>query len=62
VSAQGTSGLGRFSTPTPGRCSDADLSYERPARFDMISTRMDRGQTIRIVRRDDGWTAWVRTW
>ena len=62
VSADGTERLDRVRTPTPGRCSDADQSYDGPGRFDMISTRIDRGQTVRIVRRGGGWKAWVTTW
>ena len=62
ISASGAESLGRAGTPTPGRCSDADQFYDGPSSFDMISTTMDRGQIVRIVRRSDGWKAWVTTW
>jgi hypothetical protein len=62
LTAAGAKRLGRVGTPTPGRCRDADQSYDDPSSFDMISTTIDRGQVLRIVRRGDGWKARVQTW
>ena len=62
VSALGSERLGRVAAPTPGRCSDADQFYDDPGSFDMISTTIDRGQVLRIVRRGDGWKARAQAW
>jgi hypothetical protein len=62
LSSTGAERLGKVGAPTPGRCSDADQSYGAPSSFDMISTRIDRGQVVRIVRRDGEWKARARTW
>lgn len=62
VSARGVQRLGHVAAPTPGRCSDADQFYDDPSSFDMISTTIDRGQVLRIVRRGDGWKARAQTW
>ena len=62
LAAGGAERLGRVSSPTPGRCSDADQSYDDPGSFDMISTTIDRGQIVRIVRRGDGWKVRATTW
>jgi hypothetical protein len=56
VSASGTSRLGRYAARTPGRCWEAEPGYYLPLHFDMRSTRIDLGQSVRIVRRDSGWT------
>lgn len=62
VSADGTSRLGRFRSPTPGRCGEAELAYDRPVHFQVRSTVMDRGHDLRILRRGDGWTARLTPW
>lgn len=62
VTTGGTVRLGRVSAPTPGRCRDADQSYDDTSGFDMISTRIDRGQVLRVVRRGGSWKASVETW
>lgn len=62
VSAGGTSRLGRYAAPTRGRCSEAEQGYVLPLHFDMRSTRIDSGQSVRIVRRGDGWTVRIRPW
>ena len=55
VSEAGTHRLGRYAARTPGRCSEAEPGYYLPLHFDMRSTRVDRGQSVRIMRRDSGW-------
>ncbi|WP_374455839.1 hypothetical protein [Nocardioides sp.] len=62
VSSGGTERLGRARTPTPGRCREVEQSYDRPTRFDMGSTRMDRGQTMQVVRRGDDWQVRIKEW
>ena len=62
VSSDGTERLGRFPTRTRGRCAGVEQSYDRAAYFDMDSTRTNQGQTVGIVRREDGWTVRVDRW
>ena len=60
VSAAGTSRLGRYAARTRGRCWEAEPGYYLPLHFDMRSTRIDLGQSVRIVRRGSGWTAHIK--
>jgi hypothetical protein len=62
VSAEGTTRLGRFPASTAGRCDSVERGYERPIHFQMLSTRLDLGQKVRIVRRGDGWTVRTHRW
>lgn len=62
VSAAGTTRLGRFPAPTDGRCASVERGFELPVHFQMLSTRLDFGQTVRVVRRGGGWKVWVDRW
>lgn len=62
VSFDGTDRLGRFPTRTRSRCAGVEQSYDRPTSFEMSSTRIDQGQTVRIARRGDGWIVRTSRW